>query len=100
MPMGRGGVDMSPEQAKLYLTEMLTRVIATTVEPETWSDVGGPGTVSIYKDLLVVNQTDPVHRKIDELLRMLRDAEKAEGGTVTPPEIPAAPGADSSGLKP
>jgi len=82
----------SPDDVKFLLTEMLTGVITTTVEPDTWSDVGGPGTISIYKDLLVVNQTDPVHRKIDELLRMLRDAEKAQGATITAPKPPAASG--------
>jgi hypothetical protein len=51
--------------------ERLINVIVTTVNPETWSQDGGQGTISEYGGLLVIAQTEEVHRKVDDLLEQL-----------------------------
>jgi hypothetical protein len=51
------------------LTELLTSEIA----PQTWSNVGGPGTVAGFGlGSLIVSQTQEVHEEIANLLRILR----------------------------
>ena len=59
----------------------LIDVITTTVEPETWSDVGGPGSIREFEKSasLVVSQTRPVHRQIEQLLATLRRARELQG---------------------
>jgi hypothetical protein len=50
----------------------LIDVITTTIKPTTWDDVGGPGSISEYRGVLVVSQTQDVHREIPKLLDKLR----------------------------
>ena len=59
----------------------LIDVITTTVEPETWSDVGGPGSIREFEKSasLVVSQTRHVHRQIEQLLATLRKARELQG---------------------
>lgn len=54
--------------------DSLITLITTTIEPESWEDVGGPGTVAPFETnlSLVVSQTQEVHEKIADLLRQLR----------------------------
>lgn len=55
----------------------LIRVIRWTVAPDTWDEVGGPGSIQPLvvgaTTLLVVDQTGDTHTRIDSLLRRLRD---------------------------
>jgi hypothetical protein len=69
--------DSATEAAKLI------KLIFSTVEPNTWSDMGGPGTIDYCPLTLsvVVNQTPEVHKKLEELLsalHLLNDAEPAD----------------------
>jgi len=50
----------------------LINVITATVAPDSWDDVGGPGVIGRFRDLLVVSQTDRVQGRIDRLLKDLR----------------------------
>ncbi len=50
----------------------LIDVLRTNVKPDSWSSAGGPGDLSEYRGMLVVTQTPEIHRKIEELLDMLR----------------------------
>ena len=52
----------------------LTEVITSVVEPTTWDEVGGPGTVSKCGNdrMLAVSQTEEVHEQIAALLAALR----------------------------
>ena len=52
----------------------LMQLIQDTIEPTTWSAVGGPGTMSPFTTnlSLVVSQTQDVHDQIAELLDQLR----------------------------
>lgn len=66
-----------PGQANHLPTETLENklidLITTTVAPESWSNVGGPGTISFYPlgMQLVVNQTQDVQEQIQDLLQAL-----------------------------
>lgn len=54
--------------------DTLTDLITTTVEPETWEELGGVGTLQGFPVnlSLVVSQTQEVHEKIADLLAQLR----------------------------
>jgi hypothetical protein len=56
--------------------DQLIDVITATIEPATWYDTGGPGSLRGFQakgiQALVVNQTDAVHEKVEDLLRQLR----------------------------
>ena len=45
----------------------LARAIIMNVSPESWADTGGPGSLKTFgSDLLVINQTYDVHRRIEK----------------------------------
>jgi general secretion pathway protein D len=52
----------------------LIELITTTVKPQTWDEVGGPGSISpVTNNLsLVISQTEEVHQAIADLLEQLR----------------------------
>ncbi|MHC4125622.1 MAG: hypothetical protein ACYSRR_04095, partial [Planctomycetota bacterium] len=53
--------------------ENLTLLIQETIEPETWYEAGGEGTVTVYENKkLIVLQTRKVHSQIEELLNEMR----------------------------
>ena len=54
----------------------LKDIIQSTVQPETWDDVGGPGSIMPldHAGLLFISQMDDVHRDIEGLLASLRRA--------------------------
>ncbi len=56
----------------------LLGAITTTIDPDTWEELSGPGSYTYVKETncLVVRQTWAVHRKILQLLRDLREAKR------------------------
>ncbi len=50
----------------------LMHVITASVQPDSWSDVGGPGNITSVAGMLVVLQTPKVHQQISILLEDLR----------------------------
>ncbi|MGB9688696.1 hypothetical protein, partial [Thermogutta sp.] len=66
-PGGMGG-------AALADFESLIDLIETTVAPDTWDTVGGPGSISPFPTnlSLVISQTQEVHEQISDLLEQLR----------------------------
>lgn len=52
----------------------LIDLIVSTVEPTTWDDVGGPGSIRPFENnlTLVISQTEAVHEQIADLLEQLR----------------------------
>lgn len=58
--------------------DSLIEVITSTVRPQSWDEVGGPGSVSemVAAKSIVVSQTREVHHEILELLRALRAAKQ------------------------
>lgn len=56
----------------------LVRLIQTTVAPDTWDEVGGPGSMADFKGLVTVSQTQDVHDQVEKLLNMLHKAGELE----------------------
>jgi hypothetical protein len=54
--------------------ERLMDIIVTNVDSQSWEEVGGPGSISEYNGLIVVTQTDEVHKKVEHVFDMLREA--------------------------
>ena len=54
--------------------DSLIELITTTIQPQSWDDVGGPGSVAPFETnlSLVVSQTQEVHEEIVDLLQQLR----------------------------
>jgi general secretion pathway protein D len=54
--------------------DSLTELITSTVAPQSWQEVGGPGAITGYENnlSLVVSQTQEVHEQIADLLEQLR----------------------------
>lgn len=61
--------------------DSLIEVITTTVLPQSWDEVGGPGAISnvMAAKSLVISQTPDAHDEVLQLLRSLRAARKAGG---------------------
>jgi hypothetical protein len=57
-----------------YQISDLIENITVTVAPDSWDDVGGPGSAADFKGLLTVSQTQEVHEQIESLLNMLHKA--------------------------
>ncbi|MGI6418578.1 MAG: hypothetical protein ACOX1P_23265 [Thermoguttaceae bacterium] len=66
-PGGAGGGTMAD-------FDSLIQLITATIQPETWEDVGGPGSVAPFETnlSLVIRQTEEVHEEIVDLLEQLR----------------------------
>ena len=75
---GLGGMEMGELPDYDALIDLLT----TTVEPQTWDDVGGDGSVAVYNGLLVVRQTPKTHQKVERVLNMLRESAGLDPKTV------------------
>jgi hypothetical protein len=70
---GEGG--MGPTSAS-PAGQALAAVIESTVLPDTWSSVGGSGSLAEFNGLLIVKQSQTVHREIKQLLETMRDVAK------------------------
>ena len=73
---GFGGQQQPPRPltAEERKAEQLLDIITTAVNPDTWSTMGGPGTIGEYNGLVVVSQSVRTHTKIEKVLDMLREA--------------------------
>jgi len=66
----------------------LVQLIQETVEPESWYEAGGEGTIRIYMGKkLAIRQTREVHSKIEDLLAGLRQAITASASADIPADI-------------
>ena len=52
--------------------DTLIDIVISNIAPDTWDDVGGEGSIQAYKGMLVVSNTDDVHKQIEHLVRQLR----------------------------
>jgi membrane-associated protease RseP (regulator of RpoE activity) len=73
---GVSGVRRSPPPAGSLEARAydLIDVVTSTVDPQTWDDVGGPGSICAYNGLVVVATTAHTHKKVEHLFDMLREA--------------------------
>jgi type II secretory pathway component GspD/PulD (secretin) len=70
---------LAPGQAQT-MENLLIRLITSTIRPDSWSDVGGPGTIEYYPlgMALVINQVPDVQEQVQELLDALRRLQDLE----------------------
>ena len=67
--------------------DSLIEVITTTLDPDSWDDVGGPGSIAEFANAgaLVTSQTRENHQRIATLLNSLRRAKVVQGiSTIQP----------------
>src|SRR5262249_31647445 len=62
------------------LEDRLLQILTSTIEPESWAQRGGAGTVEYFAPTmaLVVSQTPEVHEKIAEMLKSMRRMQDVE----------------------
>jgi general secretion pathway protein D len=70
---GMGGMGGYPNPAPTAPIDNLIRVIVNTIEPDSWQEVGGSGTLENMNDMLVINHEYRVHHQIERLLENLRE---------------------------
>ena len=61
--------------------DTLIEIITSTIAPDTWEDVGGPGAIEPDPNTvaLVISQTDGVHHPVEDLLTALRGVRRVQG---------------------
>jgi len=70
----------------------LRDLLANIVRPTTWEDVGGPGSMQVLRNTLIVSNHPDVVREIEASLAMLERAGKiVEQSRTNPPEIASLP---------
>ncbi len=69
---GPGGGSGSSPPMQLPRFATLIDLLTSNLQPESWDDVGGPGSIKQYRGLLVVRQTAEVHSGIESYLQELR----------------------------
>lgn len=69
-----------PKNPSDTIEDVLIKLIQNTIEPQSWSTVGGPGTIEFYPlgKALVVNQTPDIQEQVQELLNALRRLQDQE----------------------
>lgn len=80
---GASGVAKPPESTSR--PDQLLGIITNAVDTSTWDEIGGPGTMGHYNGLIVITQTASTHKKVENLLDMMRTAaglETAKGSKV------------------
>ena len=72
MPMGGGPGGLGGGSQADF--DSLIELITTTIAPDSWTEIGGEGSISPYENnlTLVVSQTQEVHEDIVDLLEQLR----------------------------
>ena len=73
--------------------DTLVELITSTIAPDTWEELGGPGSVTRFRNLLAVSQVEEVHERIGAMLNTLRQFRKqaaaADGETPLVVDLPA-----------
>lgn len=68
--------------------DSLTEAIMTVVDPSSWTEVGGPGSLKAMQlprgDVLICTQTEEVHEQIAGFLAVLRKAQRQEAEGAAP----------------
>lgn len=68
--------DGEPAEAMQAPFASLNNLLMQVIQPDSWEDLSGPGSISIYrpKMLVAIRQTQEIHREIRNLLTSLRRA--------------------------
>jgi hypothetical protein len=75
---GAGGADPTAGLPATFVTDnaqlaQLYTLIVQTVEPDSWKEAGGQGTIAPFGAKLIVKNSEAAHRELSELLTMLRE---------------------------
>lgn len=62
-----------------YEMNDLLDVITEIVTPDSWDEVGGPGSITEFKGLVTISQTQEIHQQVENLLNLLHKAGGLEG---------------------
>ncbi len=68
-----GGLAPAPQRRPM-MQDNLVQVVTSSVDPDSWDDIGGPGNAIEYKGMLVVLQTSDCHAKVEKLLNLMYSA--------------------------
>jgi hypothetical protein len=81
--------------------ESIMNVITTTIDPDSWDDVGGPGSLAQFDNagVLIISQTWDVHQKIGPLLNSLRRVKGLQGLPTLAPQARVSTPARSMGSR-
>lgn len=71
---GGGGGGIGVAQGPMTEEEQLMNIISIAVMPESWEEMGGPGTIGEFDGMIVIRQNPRAHRQVEQVLHMLRDA--------------------------
>jgi type II secretory pathway component GspD/PulD (secretin) len=79
-PVGAGSAANGGRAPGATIEDLLIKVITSTIKPESWSDMGGPGTIEYFPLglALVVTQTPDIQEQVAELLQALRRLQDVE----------------------
>jgi len=74
-----GGANVQKSHTRT-IEDLLINLIQSTVAPDTWSSVGGPGVIQYFPlgMALIVNQTQDVQEQVQDLLAALRKLQDLE----------------------
>jgi hypothetical protein len=80
------GRDLFGDPLRPATADELIDLITATARPDTWDEVGGPGSIAAFpgEDLLVVSQTDDVHQEVVGILTRVRGS-LGQSAAKTPP---------------
>ncbi|MCA9143099.1 MAG: STN domain-containing protein [Planctomycetaceae bacterium] len=79
---GGGGGGMVIPKGPPTREQQLMDIISIAVMPDTWEDVGGPGTIGEFDGMIVIRHNARAHRQVEQVLHMLRDASSQQGWTI------------------
>jgi hypothetical protein len=67
-----------PAKFAHLVSDELLELVTTTIAPESWADVGGPGSIELVANqwALAVAQTDDVHARLTQQMQRIRRARK------------------------
>lgn len=89
---------VNEEGQEVYDFGSLIYLISTTIEPISWDQIGGAGSICDYQatglDVLVISQTETVHYDVElflDTLRRVRDDEALENGPRSSREMKEPP---------
>jgi hypothetical protein len=74
-PESKTSVPTTPLE-KIYDADRLADLVMGTIEPDSWLDNGGKGSIESFGDMLIVSQTEDVHEQIEKLLAAMREVAK------------------------
>jgi len=64
--------ELLSEEEAIERAEIIVELIQQTVEPDSWFEAGGEGSISIYGTRLVVTQVPEIQEKVTNLIKDLR----------------------------